>query len=371
MKESIIILLAFCFLASCQSSRNENVGQVYVIDVDEAQEKDFYFMFDTLAYIPLETIDDNEIGQIDRILYHEGKYIIADRLTNTIFVYLDNGRYYSKIETIGNGPGEYVQITDIAINKFDTTIKVLDAMQGKIVSYDLKGRFLKETELPVFPSPLHFCLLDSERYAFDFQRCSSEKEWQYNLCIGTEDFTGKINKFLPYDKSLDVCFSPRITLQDVNGDIVYTPLYSSTVYTITDSSEIKPRYTFDFGDKWVNKDFIDTRWKDALEFMNKLGTTNFVYYFNLLESGSHIYAEFMHKENKYHLVIDKATDHMYLQRETDAYRCHYTEIPMCSIGNEFVIPVSPLEYNSMVGENAVQLAEDSNPVLMLGAFKTF
>lgn len=370
MKDFIIVILSIYSLFSCSTPQGEHTETTYVVNLDEALENDFYSMFDSIIYIPLETIEGNEIGQISRILCHEGKYIVADRLTNRIFVFKDDGKYYSKIEAIGNGPGEYVQITDIALDKFDKTIKVLDAMQLKIVSYGLDGHFIKETKLPVFPSPLHFCQVNREKYAFDFQRCSSEKEWQYNLCINSENFTGKIDKFIPYAKALDVSFSPKITLQEVNGEIIYIPLYSSIVYTV-DSSNVVPRYAFDFGEKWVDQDFIGIEWKDALEFMNKLEKTKYVYYFNLLESGSHIYAEFMYKENKYHLVIDKETDHLFLQRETDAYKCHYTEIPMCCVGNKFVISLTPLEYNALIDEKVAQLPEDNNPVLMFATFRKF
>ena len=370
MKKFVFILLSFCFLFSCHQFQNRSIGLVYVVNVDEAQKSDFYSMFDSVAYISLETIDDNEIGQIDRILYYNEKYIITDRLTNRVFIFNDDGKFYSAIDAIGNGPGEYVQITDVAVDKFEDMIKIQDAMQGKIVSYDLYVHFIKETKFPIFPAPMQFCQVNKDKYAFDYQRCSKEKEWQYNLSINSEDFSGKISKYLPYDKSLDVCFSPRVTLQDVNGEILYIPLYSSTVYTI-DSSDVKPRYIFDFGNKWVSQEFIDTKWKDALEFRNKLNDVNFVYYFNLLESGSHICAEFMYKENKYHMVIDKETDHLFLQQETEAYKCHYTENPMCCIGNQFVIPLTPFEYNSMIGEDAVQLPDDNNPVLMFATFKKF
>ena len=370
MKKFVFILLSFCFLFSCHQFQNRSIGLVYVVNVDEAQKSDFYSMFDSVAYISLETIDDNEIGQIDRILYYNEKYIITDRLTNRVFIFNDDGKFYSAIDAIGNGPGEYVQITDVAVDKFEDMIKIQDAMQGKIVSYDLDGHFIKETKFPIFPAPMQFCQVNKDKYAFDYQRCSKEKEWQYNLFISSEYLSGEISKFLPYDKPLDVCFSPRVTLQEIDDEVLYIPLYSPTIYTI-DSFELKPRYTFDFGDKWVDQDFVDIEWKDAGEFMNKLSRTKYVYYFNLLESGSHIYAEFMYKENKYRLVIDKETDHLYLQQESEAYKCHYSEIPMCCVGNKFVIPLTPLEYNSMVTENTVQLPEDNNPVLMFATFKNF
>lgn len=370
MQKIVIVLFTLCLLFSCTSSHNKNVEHVYIVNVDEAQKSEFYSVFDSITYIPLETIDDYEIGKINRIIYFNEKYIVWDGLTNMVFIFNDDGTYRSKIDVIGNGPGEYGQIADIAINKYDGTVKILDAMQKKIVTFNLEGQFVGETKLPIFLATEHFCQVNREKYAFDYQRHSYDKEWQYNISVNSEDFTGEINKYFPYDKPLGICFSSRVTLQDVNDEILCIPLYSSTVYTI-DSLGVKPRYTFDFGKKWVSQDFIDTDWKDALQFINKLNDANFVHYFNLLESDSHIYAEFLYKENKYHLVIDKDTNNLYLQQETEAYKCHYSETPMCCIGNKFVIPLTPLEYNSMIGENSTQLPEDNNPVLMLATFKKF
>lgn len=104
----------------------------------------------------METIEDLEIGKINRILYLNEKYIVWDGLTNMVFIFNDDGTYYSKIDAIGNGPGEYAQIIDIAINKYDGTIKILDAMQKKIVTFDKEGQFVGETKLPVSSTPQHF-----------------------------------------------------------------------------------------------------------------------------------------------------------------------------------------------------------------------
>ena len=110
-------------------------GFVYTLNVDEAEKKGFSSMFDSVAYIPLETTDECEIGRISRVLYHNGKYIVVDELTNTVFIFTEDGRYYSKIQAAGNGPGEYAQMADIAIDKFEEKIKILDAMQVKVVSF--------------------------------------------------------------------------------------------------------------------------------------------------------------------------------------------------------------------------------------------
>ena len=72
----------------------------------------------------METIKDNEIGKIDRILYYGDKYFIIDALTRSVFIFNKNGQYNLKINAVGNGLGEYAQITDIAVDKFQQTIKV-------------------------------------------------------------------------------------------------------------------------------------------------------------------------------------------------------------------------------------------------------
>ena len=156
MGKTVLILLNLCLLFSCGLSQNENEEHVYVINVDEAEKKGFSSMFDSVAYIPLETTDECEIGRISRVLYHNGKYIVVDELTNTVFIFTEDGRYYSKIQAAGNGPGEYAQMADIAIDKFEEKIKILDAMQVKVVSFDLDGHFTGETKLPVSPSPIRF-----------------------------------------------------------------------------------------------------------------------------------------------------------------------------------------------------------------------
>lgn len=162
-------------------------------------------------------MEDHEIGKIDRILYQDGKYFIVDGLTNQVMVFKEDGKYYSTIGIIGNGPGEYIQITDVALDKFDGMVKIMDGMQGKIVSYDVEGRFMKETKLTVSSFPLHFCQVGKDMYAFNWERSSNQKEWQYHLSINPEDFSGEIHKYLPYEKPVNLSFSPRVTLQEVNG----------------------------------------------------------------------------------------------------------------------------------------------------------
>lgn len=356
---------------ACDSSK-EKSSQVktYVVQLEEASNADFYTMFDSITYLPLQTVKGNEIGRVGRILYEQEKFFVLDDLAQCVYIFRVDGQYDCKIDAIGNGVGEYVRITDLAIDPIGQQVKIWDGMQMKIVSYDMEGHFVKETKFPVSSTPLHICLLDSCHFAFDFQRGSSDKQWMYHLIISDEAFSKPKECFLPYDRPVSVSFSPRVTLQKFSDEIIYIPLYSSTLYTI-DSVGITPRYAFDFGDHWIDSDYMNKTWSDPLAFRNGLGKTDFVYFFNSLESESHIYAEFMYKENKFHLLVDKHTDHLLLQRETEAYACHYSEIPMCTIGNHFVIPLTPDEYNKQLLSDSLHVKDEDNPVLMVASFKQF
>lgn len=371
MKKISLFVLGCILFFACDSSHDiQSQVKTFVVSLENASKTDFYTMFDSISYIPLQTVADNEIGRIGRILHEQKKFFLLDDLTHCIYIFHADGQYDCKIDAVGNGVGEYVQITDFAIDQFLHQIKILDGMQSKIVTYNMDGSFVKETKLPVIPAPLHFCQMDSCNFAFDFQRNSSEKKWMYNLIISSETLTNPKAYFLPYDRGVDVSFSPRVTLQKFRDEVIYTPLYSSIIYTI-DSAGLTPRYVFDFGDHWVGSDFINKIWNDPLAFRNSLEENDFVYFFNPLESESHIYAEFMYKKNKYHLIVDKITNHQFLQRETDTYKCHYSEIPMCTIDNHFVIPLTPNEYNHIVSFDSLCIDEEDNPVLMIASFKQF
>ena len=108
--------------------------------------------------------------------------------------------------------------------------------------------------------------------------------------------------------------------------------------------------------------------------MNRLEDMKYIYYFNILENESHIYSDFMYKGKRYHLVVNKENDHIYFQKETDKYKCKYTGNIIGSIDEQFIIALSPDEYNEKIDntahtyKNVHLLSEDQNPVLMLFSF---
>jgi len=151
MKHVSIFIIALLTLISCRNKDNSNMrnSDIETISVFEHySDKKFFSSFvDTIELIPLETADDNLIGEITRIVFHDKKYYI--RSTNSmqngkLFVFDETGRYIKRIGKNGNGPGEYVNFYDFAITN-DNHIVVAD--YHRLLHFDSEGRFLNSIKM--------------------------------------------------------------------------------------------------------------------------------------------------------------------------------------------------------------------------------
>lgn len=370
---SIFISLVIFFFFSCQKKTPaESDHPIYPVHLENAKATGLQELISTVRFVPLETSFGNEIARISKIVCSSKHILVADPVVNAVYLFNLDGKLLSRICRIGNGPGEYAEITDITENNSHEKIMLLDAAQKKVITFSLDGEFIKETFLITEQAPLHFHSIDNEWVAYDYQRSTTQKNWQYNLIVSSEDQTSTLYKYLPYKIPLGISFSPRITLFELNDELIYVPQYSSTVYTIT-AKDIFPRYTFDFGDKWVDDEFMKKQW-DTMTFMNQLKQSDYVYFFNSLESATHIYAYFMYKDTPYHCLIDKKSGGLSLLKGTETHTCYNHILSINE--DEFVVPLDPSVYNEMRIDKKWpsvstldSISEDSNPLLMYIKFK--
>jgi|GEM_PF-6993734 len=102
MKNSILFIILSFSLLSCQhkgdSTKNSTIETIPVFS-NYTAELPFSAFVDTIELIPLETTEDNLIGEITRVIFNNGKYYI--RSTNgmqnpKLFVFNENGKYIHK-----------------------------------------------------------------------------------------------------------------------------------------------------------------------------------------------------------------------------------------------------------------------------------
>ena len=123
------MLLASC--SSCQSKREEPAAAVRV-DLDQVPEGKL--VIKDLAYIPLETTGEVLLGRISKLLYRDGKFYVLDQKSGGVFVFDEKGKHLTSILKKGEGPGEYIELMDMDVDKAGN-VYVFDNARRNILCY--------------------------------------------------------------------------------------------------------------------------------------------------------------------------------------------------------------------------------------------
>jgi hypothetical protein len=152
MQKTIYLsLLIISIFYACGNSRQIDASSLETISIDEndiVKEVDATFLLDTTfaRMVLLELNDESLIGEVSSIYYKNNKIIIFDRQTHGVYIFNDDGSYYSKIHAVGGGPGEYNSSVDFVLAT-DSTIAVLCPTINKILYYNFEGKHLYDINL--------------------------------------------------------------------------------------------------------------------------------------------------------------------------------------------------------------------------------
>lgn len=359
----ILCILILCLFVACVSNDTELTSmKKYKIDMSSAKELNYDLLLDSVYYIELETLEDNVIGEIGKVQI-DSVIAIFDRMTQAIHLYSKQGKLLSIISSVGNGPGEYVRINDFSLNVGSGKITVLDGTQNKIITYSLDGNFIEEKKIKLSPGISRFNEL-SDGFVYDQQIRRNTSEDCFNLIVTHAD--GEVlHKWLPYNKFSDMILSPRNSFFYVNDTLAYLPTYSNVVFNIFEE-KIIPRYFFDFGDKWIDEEYMYAISNNPISFIEKLKETSGIYFFNVTESGSHLFLDFMYKANQFVIIVSKSCLDVNLFKYPADSNCKIKNMPLTSSGDFFVTQLSREE----LPPNFSQRKDlELNPVLMFFKFK--
>lgn len=146
--KNLNLYLILVFLCSCTGSQPIADNQILLTHpVKKTTGEVFLDHFELEAIMPIETTKDFLLSGINRVIYHKTKIIILDRSATSIFVIdANNGKVETHIHRKGRGPGESLNILDIAFDDKSEQILVFNDYY-KLLYFDLKGSFLKEEKI--------------------------------------------------------------------------------------------------------------------------------------------------------------------------------------------------------------------------------
>lgn len=137
LSQSLICLFGIVNLLSCNP-----IDDASAINLAQKDQISVFEIFSEVEVVKLETSESNLISQIGKVEYYDSHYYILDQFSQQIFCFDEQGRFVFKIDSKGNGPGEYNHVADFSIDKRNRQLVLLDPAFQRVHFFCLKGNYL-------------------------------------------------------------------------------------------------------------------------------------------------------------------------------------------------------------------------------------
>lgn len=405
-KNFLLSIVFFVFLLACSNSANRNTAfteeDIRVLHLSHTQslqvddnavikvdlnpflgEKKFDFgrLIKDIKIVPLETTNESLLGNIYKILMTDSvSYIFDDFKGGGIAIFDNEGKFIRRIPH-GEGPGELVNVHDIA---YDGRNEQLIAYQHPfLLFYTKEGRFVEQKKVPfgfynfvVSPKGYIFKTLDG----YGNEHLNNYKN--NTLLVTGKDFELQyVGLPVSYGSAN---YGGYCYLYDNNGDIQITQNYGDTIYCYNAQQErLVAAYVMDYETEKMSSELLEYQGRD---FQNKL-LQNDDYYFigEYLDTYTHHAFVLRNDYRGKQTIIYRNKKNGHLTGGAEA--CFdLTEIPSIAFPksvfkNAFISVYYPNENMRLLGNSSVlsfrdkqaikSLKEDDNPVLIVFQLKDF
>lgn len=372
--------LLFCLIACNYKQANDSIyNDVETISID--YENGPLVCFDSIVsdikFIKLETKENNIIGDIYKMLITNDRIIIADKFNSkSVHLFDISGKHISKLSNLGNGPHEYLNITDIDITP-SGLIAIKDNYKDILLYYNMNGDFVKKED--VLEGGLDIAFIDDHIIAHElFLNPKPEIFKGASLCITEKN---KIKALFGKDigKADELNNGRANTMFNYNGNVYYNPSWEKIMYRIT-SDSIQARYLIEL----KPDDLLDHKFETTEKWDELQQTYNF---FNgsFIEMKNNIWLNYYTPEAKEPPVIYSRKDKVVYRIHSKFYNplLNYLQKPIALYNENTVAEAVPafrvyrnqFTINTITGHTAITdslhngLTVDDNPIVFLFTIK--
>ncbi|MDR0558997.1 MAG: 6-bladed beta-propeller [Prevotellaceae bacterium] len=255
-------------------------------------------------------LDCEEVfSNIDKIIRYRNRiYIMDNSQTYSIYIFDISGNFVGSISRQGQGPEEYVQLSDIFIDSTKSTLNVVSRVDKKILEFDLDGKqCLKIKKTPLWFSEMAKVKNGYLGYAGNSIQGTDEKYSVYKL----SDRLELKGAFFEIDRTWNSKkLGGGLALSSYNGKIHYITPMDFNIYSIEDD-KVSIAYTFDFGDAAWPQHLKEWREPDEIRdyIMRKVRR-----FYRFQETDSHLIADIAYMGQRLICVYDKKSDRSYVTR---------------------------------------------------------
>ena len=244
MKTTIISIFILSFLViGCQSdNKNLHKSNIETINIEKPISLSIEELIEDFDTIRLEASDHSLLSDIRYIRIMNDKLYVTDKTESSVFIFTMDGKYISKISDQGQGPKEYLRISRLEVDPFNSRVLITDAFSRKLLIYDEAGRQSEVIQVDFFP--MRFVSDRSRRnmhlnpgsIMLDLSR--NEISNAHNILI--IDREGNIKDSFLEDKTpqrINITNGTSTSYTD-NGELLYMPILSNIIYRIHENETL-------------------------------------------------------------------------------------------------------------------------------------
>ena len=261
MKYSLIKILFFIVLSafvSCHSNKQSGTSvQNIILNLNLDQKLFLSEIADSIEIIPLEQTDESDISLVWRIVPHKDRYYMLNMVgfnNGRVLVFDKKGNFIYKLDKRGQGPGEYTELNDIAIDDVQKELLLLTAIHG-VYRYDLEGNFIDRNRMSAHGDNL---AIDSAGNIYQTVSCNEANPKRLLFISRTDSsYFHKLNK----NDFVRVRQYIHSNLFDIyNGGVYYSDPYCDSIFNVTNGTKTPYLFINYDGKSFPTKDvFIEGR----------------------------------------------------------------------------------------------------------------
>ncbi|GHT27641.1 hypothetical protein AGMMS49574_00470 [Bacteroidia bacterium] len=336
---------------ACSSPKIDNV-----IDVN-LQSKEAPSI-DINHVIPLSIQDNALISSHYRLCITSKYYIIGE--IKKIVVFTKEGKIYSVIDAIGNGPGEVHEFSHFWAD--DESILIMNVGKKQILEFDFTGRYVKTTELSHMYG--NFARFNSI-YLFDDQ---------VNM-VGSDSILVIADKEMHMIRQEIQAIAKGYNYGDNSFQItkeyaLYLPSFNNTIYKINKIGVVIPYYTFNFGSYWASMEdinrVVEVPSKDSSILLKYFKQNDKVSFLKYIDSPDWIILNFEKQNYIFNWFFNKNREQQYVVKFSNNEELN-SLLQYNIVGTEgglFIALVSAFNYQNIEGLPKINISDEDNPILV-------
>lgn len=262
----LIVLLLGCSGNKKQSSTSQSVIPVINLseDISPVTSLSLSEAVSEVDIVPLEVTDESLLGEIRQFQVTENSIWVEPVKDQRIYHFSRSGKYLNKIGKVGQGPGEFVWISDFFVDENHKEIYIITASRG-IMVYDFEGNFKKQATKTIVETMFgslenQFLICNNQLFISQeiplYRQIPKDSLWSFALVdstyqkkklfknpahIGREDQI--IENRINMDKMVNYWKEYQISIDTYNNQLTLKYPDTDTIYCYdSEKNELLPQY---------------------------------------------------------------------------------------------------------------------------------